>query len=318
MSVKNNIPVILCSHFPLPFKGIGSWTTMYNYYLKSNNEIDCIVCPTNDAQVATVDYLKIKDGLVFKLQRETGVKHKYSPYYLAIEKYLKEQPGSVIIHIIDNAGYAYDFIKFIIDRNLRERCYIQFSYHGFLPYYDMVKGTKFVNEVDEFIFLTDLSKKQYKERYPSASFQASVLHNGIDKSLFKRKSSKQLVSDNTNCIFLWLANDRPKKGLDFILDVWQKFYLKYPNTELWIVGSDRKLNVKGVKSYGKFPNSELPKFYQQSDVYLFPTQCQEGFGLSLIEALSCGCYCIASNVGGVPEVLEFGKLGVLVLSLIHI
>ena len=94
-------PVILCSHFPLPYKGIGSWTTMYNYYLESDNEIDCIVCPTNDAQVATVDYLKIKDGLVFKLQRKTGVKHKYSPYYLAIEKYLKEQPGSVIIHIID-------------------------------------------------------------------------------------------------------------------------------------------------------------------------------------------------------------------------
>jgi len=283
MSVKNNIPVILCSHFPLPFKGIGSWTTMYNYYLKSNNEIDYIVCPTIDNQVNTVDYLKINDGLVFKLQKKIGSKHKYSSYYNAIEKYLKEHQGTVIIHIIDNAGFAYDFIQFIADKNLRDRCYIQFSYHGFLPYYDMVKGTKFVNEVDEFIFLTDLSKKKYRERYPKATFHASVLHNAIDKSVFKPLLQDPITSDS-------FSKDKDDK----------KFSLKYPNAQLWVVGSERKITAKGVKSFGKYPNSELCRFYQQSDIYLFPTQCEEGFGLSLIEALSCGCYCIASSVGGGP------------------
>lgn len=318
MSVKSNIPVILCSHFPLPFKGIGSWTTMYNYYLKSNNEIDYVVCPTIDNKVDTVNYLKINDGLIFKLQKKIGLKHKYSSYYLAIEKYLKKHPGNVIIHIIDNAGFAYDFIQFITDRSLRDRCYIQFSYHGFLPYYDVVKGKKFVNQVDEFIFLTDLSKQQYRERYPNANFHASVLHNAIDKSVFK-PLLQEAISEGSfskdkraTCIFLWLANDRPKKGLDFILDVWEKFHLKFPNAQLWVVGSDRKLTHSNVRSFGKYPNSQLPKFYQQSDIYLFPTQCEEGFGLSLIEALSCGCYCIASSVGGVPEVLENGNLGVLV------
>ncbi|MCY1382045.1 hypothetical protein D9M69_700260 [compost metagenome] len=34
--------------------------------------------------------------------------------------------------------------------------------------------------------------------------------------------------------------------------------------------------------------------------------------MSLIEALHCGCYCIASALGGVPEVLQNGKLGRLI------
>ena len=56
----------------------------------------------------------------------------------------------------------------------------------------------------------------------------------------------------------------------------------------------------------------MPQYYQISDCYLFPTLCHEGFGLSLIEALNCGCYCIASALGGVPEVLQYGKLGKLI------
>ncbi len=39
---------------------------------------------------------------------------------------------------------------------------------------------------------------------------------------------------------------------------------------------------------------------------------KEGFGIVLIEALKCGSYCIASDNGGIPEVLNHGKYGDLV------
>jgi L-malate glycosyltransferase len=48
------------------------------------------------------------------------------------------------------------------------------------------------------------------------------------------------------------------------------------------------------------PNDELPKYFQ------------EGFGMSLIEALHCGNFCIASALGGVSEVLQNGQLGQLI------
>ena len=69
---------------------------------------------------------------------------------------------------------------------------------------------------------------------------------------------------------------------------------------------------KNVRFLGKIQNQELPKFYQMADCYLFPTLWHEGFGLTLIEALHSGCYCIASALGGIPEVLQYGKLGKLI------
>lgn len=47
------------------------------------------------------------------------------------------------------------------------------------------------------------------------------------------------------------------------------------------------------------------------DVFLMPS-LQEGLGISLLEAMSCGCYAIAMGVGGVPEVLSSPDIGVLV------
>jgi glycosyltransferase involved in cell wall biosynthesis len=114
-------------------------------------------------------------------------------------------------------------------------------------------------------------------------------------------------------IFIWCSQDRPKKGLDFILQVWKEIFEKYGNeVELLIIGSTREMEYPGVNFIGRVPNNELAKYYQISDFYLFPSLWKEGFGIVLAEALKSGCYCIASNQGGIPEVLQFGKIGKIV------
>jgi glycosyltransferase involved in cell wall biosynthesis len=81
-----------------------------------------------------------------------------------------------------------------------------------------------------------------------------------------------------------------------------------------IIESNQKYIIQIVDNSGiVFPlNRYLSQNYQISDFYLFPTLWKEGFGIVLAEALKCGCYCIASIQGGVPEVLDFGKLGTLI------
>ena len=113
-------------------------------------------------------------------------------------------------------------------------------------------------------------------------------------------------------MFLWCSQDRAKKGLNLILYSWKNLIKKYNNIELWVIGARREEVISQVKYYGKIPNDSLPEYYQAADCYLFPTLWHEGFGLTLIEALNCGNYCIASALGGVPEVLQYGKLGKLI------
>jgi len=47
-----------------------------------------------------------------------------------------------------------------------------------------------------------------------------------------------------------------------------------------------------------------------SDVFLLPS-AQESFGLAALEAMACEVPVVASNVGGLPEIIEDGVTGIL-------
>jgi L-malate glycosyltransferase len=55
---------------------------------------------------------------------------------------------------------------------------------------------------------------------------------------------------------------------------------------------------------------ELPQVLREADLFLLPSE-SESFGLAALEAMSCGVPIIASDVGGVPEVVSDGETGLL-------
>ncbi|TVZ53392.1 glycosyltransferase family 4 protein [Dokdonia sp. Hel_I_53] len=320
-------PVVFFSNFALPYDGIGSWTVMYDYYLSGNHRVDALLCPQPSREHSNVEYIPINDGLFNKVNRKLKRSSKYAPHFKALQKYI-EQNGAIILHVIDNAGFILELHQFLEENNLRDRCYVQFGYHGFRPFYDAARAIPFLETIDEFLFLTEASKEYHLKAYPTYNCHSTVLSNGVDKDKFERSSDdggvrfresvinkNRTESQNTDtCVYLWLSRDVPKKGLDVILGIWDTFHSDYSDTELWVIGSERNIKGEGIRNFGKLPNYSLPQYYQAAQVYLFPTLCEEGFGLSLVEALSCGCYAIASTYGGVPEVLKEGELGVLITA----
>lgn len=314
--MDNSIKVILISRFSMPFSKIGSWTTLYKNYLENDHKIDCIVCPKPEKLYNGIKYSFVSHTILHKLQRKF-LKRKHLEYFQALDKLIVPNE-KYIIQIIDNYGIVKPLKNYLVSKGFSKQCYIQFFYHGYLPYGNHGKGSDFYEIIDEMILLTNDSYAQHKKQINLLPSYFSVLHNGIDTKKFSKISNsektklKMELGFGDQKVFVWCSQDRPQKGLHLILDVWKKVYASNTNIVLLVIGCNPKEKMEGVVYLGRIPNDELPKYYQASDCYLFPTLCQEGFGLSLIEALHCGNYCIASAMGGVPEVLQYGKLGKLI------
>jgi glycosyltransferase involved in cell wall biosynthesis len=308
--------VILLSQHPLPFSSIGSWTTLYKNYLQGEHQIDFIVCEPSEKQFENVQYSLVANDFILKIRRK--IKGNWHLGYLeALEKILDPRE-KYIIQIIDNFGIVKPIQELLESKGLRSNCYIQFFYHGFSPFYENHNGGCFFEIIDEMVLLTSDSYLAHKNYYTILSTRFSVLPNGIDTKKFfpllqnEKQAIKQSKNVGNKTVFFWCSQDRPKKGLHILLEAWKRVYEIRQDIILWIIGCEPKTPQNGVVYLGRIPNDELAVYFQASDCYLFPTLCQEGFGMSLIEALHCGNYCIASALGGVPEVLQYGKLGKLI------
>ncbi len=114
---------------------------------------------------------------------------------------------------------------------------------------------------------------------------------------------------------LFVGNDFKGKGGDFLLDLYQKYLSK--KCLLSIVSNDTCLldmpRVEGVDIINGLSHKNIPKLislYQNADIFIFPTRVDK-LGLVLTEAVSVGLPVVASDTGGVKELVRDGYNGFL-------
>lgn len=115
------------------------------------------------------------------------------------------------------------------------------------------------------------------------------------------------------------------KGIQFLLRAMKSLLDDGMNVRLVIVGEGeyRQELENQAKSYGiadkiEFAGSraDVEKFYVLFDVFVLPSLF-EGLPVVLLEAMAAGCPVIASNVGGVCEIIEDGVSGIMVQPMDH-
>jgi glycosyltransferase involved in cell wall biosynthesis len=74
------------------------------------------------------------------------------------------------------------------------------------------------------------------------------------------------------------------------------------------------LDGPGVEFIGEISEGEKSEFLGQAAALMFPVDWPEPFGLVMIEAMACGTPVIAFRCGSVPEVIDDGQSGRIVLS----
>ncbi len=126
---------------------------------------------------------------------------------------------------------------------------------------------------------------------------------------------------NTKLTLGVVSRLEPIKGMDLVVPAFAEVLKNYPATQLLVVG-DGSLRAsmeeqaaalgcaEAITFVGRQPQEGLPQWYRQMDIVLMPSR-SEGFGLTAIEAMASGCVVVASDVGGLPEVVRDGICGLL-------
>jgi N-acetyl-alpha-D-glucosaminyl L-malate synthase BshA len=116
-------------------------------------------------------------------------------------------------------------------------------------------------------------------------------------------------------VIVFVGSLVPQKGVDILIESFKKIETK--NTNLIIVGDGPERNrleamaadTKNIQFLGR--RKGIRNILENSEVLVLPSK-DEGFGLVLLEAMAAGTPVIASNVGGIPEIVGDGQSGILV------
>ncbi len=144
-----------------------------------------------------------------------------------------------------------------------------------------------------------------------------TIYNGVDTNRF-RPNGRPDLPRNTFAITC-VANLIPAKGIDHLLAAFAA--IDDRSAVLTIVGDgpDResleRLAVElGIERRARFLGlrDDVDELLRDSDLFVHPAVWGEAFGLTITEAMASGCPVVASNVGGIPELIEDGVTGLLV------
>lgn len=165
-----------------------------------------------------------------------------------------------------------------------------------------------LKKLDKFIVLTETDRKSWKELQ-----NVLIIPNPL--AIFPKETSSL---DNKQIIAV--GRYAYEKGFDMLIESWEKVHKRYPDWILKIYGIDIIKNLTPIIQDKDLQGSIIPmdstpqiyQAYQDSSIYVCSSRF-EGFGMTLIEAMSCGVPCISFDCPHGPRnIITDGKNGYLV------
>jgi len=174
---------------------------------------------------------------------------------------------------------------------------------------------EYINNADRIIAVSNAAAK-FISYFTSKKIE--VIGNGINVDEF---SPKVKTFDGKNVLFVGRFTYR--KGIHILLEAFQKVKKEIKNAHLTLVGNGyfspiadlliKTLNLsKNVSIVGKIKKEKLIKIYQNSHVFVFPPIYGESFGIAILEAMASKTPVVASNSGGIKELIKNKKTGFIV------
>ena len=180
-----------------------------------------------------------------------------------------------------------------------------------------------IRQMDAIIATSDVSASFLKRT-------ATVVPHGVDTDVYAPPSDRATAFAESGLPGRYaigcFGRVRAQKGSDVFVDAMCRLLPRYPDFTAVLVGAvtteqlgfanelKKRIEAAGLQSRivitGELPIEQVQRWYQRLTIYAF-TSRNEGFGLTLIEAMSVGAALVASRAGAAELVVEDGMTGVL-------
>ena len=151
-------------------------------------------------------------------------------------------------------------------------------------------------------------------------YKAAVVPNGYDPKIFNVEGrTTQIYSKNNKFTFVYVGNAQYRKGLDILLNAWQKATSIEDNVKLIVKDTpqiygetdllSRIVQLQYKTQCGEIEyidrilsQEEMGQLYKNHDVLIHPYR-GEGFGMHVQEAMACGCIPIVTAGGPTDDIV---------------
>lgn len=206
---------------------------------------------------------------------------------------------------IKTVMYAHCSVEDMIRKHDRKR---------FLFYNSVIRYA--LNRVNAIVAISNYVKKSLINEFGILDDRIIVVYNGVNISKFVKGEQK----NSTIPTLIYVGRLVADKGVQNILrslallsnNIDYQFYIVGDGvfrSELEIMTKKLQLEKK-VKFLGT--RRDVSQLMQSSDVFIHIPNWEEGFGITVVEAMATGLICVCGKSGGIPEIINDGKNGILV------
>ena len=165
-----------------------------------------------------------------------------------------------------------------------------------------------INNSDKIITISEKTKEDIIKYFKIPNDKITRIYHGIN-SVFKKTSEERVVSAP---YILFVGRRGGYKNFDIVKQSFARIASKYSEIMLVCTGQQFSANEKkSLYAYGIYDRvlhisaneKTLVNLYSNALFFIFPS-LYEGFGLPLLEAMSCECPVLCSNASCFPEIAE--------------
>ncbi|MBY8992513.1 MAG: glycosyltransferase family 4 protein [Candidatus Lokiarchaeota archaeon] len=172
------------------------------------------------------------------------------------------------------------------------------------------------------ITVSNFVKREFQHYIPRIdNNKIATIYNGIEEKYKPYPVEAQRLKEKLNIqgpVLLYIGRITPYKGVANIIEAYRIVKTEIPNVNLVIGGKPDYLMENEYKNWremhkdvlftGYLPEDEVPYYFSMGDIFLTYSSSSEGFGLTPLEAISCGTPVICSSILVYREILRDNAL----------